>query len=159
VSATIRTYGHADAPDWLDEAAAVMCEPRAEQEARASVLRDPEIKRIPLAELLTMTHPAMAMLAQMLGADSGMLNDGKTHTVRVESSQSIGADNRMAVFYSESGSFARFLVTTRGAAGFRAVADAVIHGKSVTSALASAGAGESALPVLEAEWIAWEKKP
>lgn len=57
------SYGHPDAPDWFDEAIAVLCEPDAQRAARVASLPRDGAAPIPLRELLAMRHPRHEMRA------------------------------------------------------------------------------------------------
>ena len=54
-----KIYGHRIIPDWLDEAAAIMCETADMRKARFNYFREHISDVIPLNHLLEMEHPSM----------------------------------------------------------------------------------------------------
>jgi len=140
-------YG-GDAPDWLDEMAAVAFEGEALQaiRRRAAVRYAREAKLISLQRFLTMIHPEMA--AGSFPASSGL-------SVPVFEAQS----DETLQFYSTATAFYDFLVTrTKNGAIIAELAVAFRNGESLDRwILARAGYGdrENGVETLNADFLAW----
>jgi hypothetical protein len=151
-------YGDRDAPDWLDEAVAVLCEPQSMRDGRRAQL--PKAGgRIPLAQLLTMEHPVMPRMRAMRANDPG-LNDGKPH-VTISRTALLPDDaeaHTLGAFYAEALSLAEFLRATRGDAGFARVASALARGQTLPATVAAIDGKPTDFAALEAAWLQWERQ-
>lgn len=109
-----RTYG-GSAPDWLDEAAAVLVEDDVLTERRrdqfARLVR--EDKLTPLAQFLTMEHPLYGVVSQIIeegGAEGGVLK----LTAEDFAARGIDVDEAPIAFYAQARGFLDYLDATTG---------------------------------------------
>jgi hypothetical protein len=144
-------YGHPAIPDWLDEAAATLCEPPQMYGRRLDQMRARLDQRIPLDTLLTMVHPSFARTDSSSaspppgGASTGL-------TVRVSAA---GESERTTMFYAEAATLARFLWSRGGAELLDRITDTLAHGGRIESALAADARAPSSVSELEMEWLQW----
>jgi hypothetical protein len=159
-------YGHPALPDWLDEAAAVLCEhadDRARREARMAERLD---ARIPLAEFLTMAHPLSGAFAVRTGpgapAPRGVPGEASAPpapgtymgAMTFQNVLTPDAAVRATTFYAQALSFTRFLSERYGSGAVGRVVEGVADGRPVGEALASIGAPADTAR-LEAAWVQW----
>ena len=148
-----RRYG-SPAPDWLDEAAAMLMEDAAgdqgyrqrfadgrSEDAQRAALVPPEI---PLAELLRMEHPALAGLPAP-GAAPGAVN--------------VLATSRPSLFYAEARVFTDYLVEKSGDPRILAVVSDGLRGGDTFAAWLAAHGREHRLATsfeaMQADWSGW----
>lgn len=152
------TYG-TPAPDWLDEASAVLLEGDTSRAARerhffqAWRQSSPAIR--PLAEFLGMAHPVTAQQRALLQAQGGAQT---ASGVQVMTMQGAAAD-AAGMFYSQSLLFAEFLVDASPAPHtLGTISAAAAAGVDFTDWLADSGP-QHGLPTdvsaLQAAWDAW----
>lgn len=153
-------YG-GDAPDWLDEAAAVVAESAEMTEGRRQAFR--ELARsgraIPLSEYLHMEHPVFA------GGDFQALIEHARAQAEAGGAAVVSASlpverlERARAFYAQTRAFIDFLVARNGDQRVLAdIAAAMRSGLSFEEWLSAAAAGDG-LPVdleaLERDFLAW----
>lgn len=150
------------AADWLDEAAAVLCETEAILANREAMLLDMARSQrlIPLAEFLTMAHPLMDWV-QSMRATGRIQTKGVTVLSGAEA-QSALEDARGVTgtaFYAQALGVGRFLIDISGQVDIlRDIAAAYAAGQSTEQFLLQQSA-ESPLPrdleQLQAAWEQW----
>lgn len=150
-------YGHPALPDWFDEMAATLCESAPARARRRAYVRQALDRRIPLAELTRMEHPARARIAASgLRPSAG---GAPVQSVTGNAARSLlrGAD--VPLFYAQSLSLGEFLSERGGPAALRLIADHLAAGRTLDQALAAARRHAPALPgttaALETEWVRW----
>lgn len=147
------------APDWLDEASAVLLESDASRAARerhffeAKRQSSPAIR--PLAEFLTMAHPMTAQRRAMLQAQGGAQTASGVQVMTMRGPDADAA----GMFYSQSLLFAEFLINTSPEPYILGtISAAAASGVNFTDWLADSGA-QHGLPAdvhaLQAAWDAW----
>lgn len=170
-------YGAADAPDWLDEAAAILTEDAAMAEGRrAAFARQmrkaglPSLK--PLAEYFAMPHPGIAsaevaaLVGRQAAGEAGATDGTSGSQVAVIVVDDLAPGQRAGLeeegdFYAMTRVFADFLLETSGdPAVFGRIAQAVRQQRDVAAWLAAADTGlpYRTLAALEAGWRAWVGK-
>lgn len=150
-----RDYGHPALPDWFDEMAATLCESPAARARRHAYVRAALPRRIPLAELARMEHPARARMAA-----AGLPSSGApVRSVTGDAARALlrGAD--VPLFYAQSLSLGEFLSERGGPRALRLLADQLAAGRTLDDALAAARRRVPGLPgstaALEGEWVRW----
>jgi len=148
------------APDWMDEAAAVMCENDAVAGPReAALVRLAASSGLaPLADFLTMDHPLNSTVQAL--RESGRVGEG----VNVMSSDELAAIRGQGAmnpvdFYTQALGFARFLIETTGEETILGhIASAFSIGDDFETFLAMSGVNyglPSSVERLSADWEAW----
>ncbi len=149
------------APDWMDETAAILMEsgPLADN-------RRISFKSVwtggqgvaPLADFLTMEHPAKAELE---AASSGGGPEGRGPSVAVVPANQ-GPNDKTAIFYAQVAAFSDFLIAQSGNSSvFGKLAESIVRGETIEDWLASQGPKNNLaadLPGLQALWEAWATK-
>ena len=151
------THYGTPAPDWLDEAAALLMEGKAlrlQREAYfAEALRRLPSEIVPLADFLRMEHPVTAQARLRKQAQTGPQTDSDIHGTSGSDSHAI------MLFYAQSLAFADFLIATSGNHGIHgAISAAEAQGVDFADWLAEAGARHHLphdIPALQAAWEAW----
>jgi hypothetical protein len=139
-------YGASTVPDWMDEAAALLCEFPALQERRRAQLA--ERTPLPLDSLFAMEHPSLPTLRQMLAqaqSESGAAVGRHTTTPSTDP----------LLFYAQSHSVATFVVEVADPRVMARLADALAAGGTMEQALAAEPALPSSVTDLEAAWRRW----
>lgn len=154
-------YGHPDLPDWFDESVATLCEYPGLQASRRKTLRAEFEAHIPLSELFTMEHPAIAaqseMQAQMDQQASGGDGDGAQVVVMVSADDDDDDPDaqRESLFYAQALAVGEFLVDRQGPAIIGELTEGFIQGRSVGEILKEADGVPADSAALESEWTAW----
>jgi hypothetical protein len=155
-------YG-GDAPDWLDEAAAVVAESPGMTEARRQAFR--ELARsgrtIPLEEYLRMEHPVFAGRDFQALVDQARAQAEAGGAAVVSASLPVERLERARAFYAQTRAFTDYLVARKGNQRVLAdIAAAMRSGLSFEEWL-SGTAPEDGLPVdievLERDFLAWHE--
>jgi len=154
-------YGHPLMPDWIDEAAAGVCEHPWEQAQRQARLQADPAGRIPLAQLFTMANPNSGMfrVAAPPGGRAGGAPSVAPGTV--VGAMTFGSGVRPAeqmrqssMFAAQSQSFANFLAERAGPGALGRLTQAIADGRTMAQALTALELpGE--ITVLERQWLAW----
>lgn len=145
-------YGHPRLPDWLDEAAATLCEAPSMQNDRLQRLRQNRENWIPLSELLTMQHP----LAGIQVATGDPANTGKGAGVEMFRMGSGGdVAERLILFYGQTLSLGQYIRERAGADGLRRLVNALLGGASAAEALQQVDALPDSVDALETAWTEW----
>lgn len=152
-------YGHAALPDWVDEAAATLCESPEVQHERHAYLRANLARRIPLHDFVRMQHPLAdaAFLDPPGGASSAsgyaveVLDDDETR-------RKVLATDAL-LFYAQALSVGQFLSERGGPAALKKLLPQLAAGGTLDDALREAGLAVPGLPAsvdeLEREWVIW----
>jgi hypothetical protein len=151
-------YG-SPAPDWLDEAAALLMEMPGERQRRdaafLATFRASPGKIPPLAAFVRMPHPALALQEMMrrFGETS------RSGVVSMKLPAGAGLGEGLDIFYGQAGLFARFLIDLSGdRLILRSISEAAVAGVDFETWLAQRG-DDAALPrtltALQARWEAW----
>lgn len=158
-------YG-SDAPDWIDEMAAVLAENDALTEQRRAALA-PYARAsgaegfYPLAEYLTMEHPVLAGAAalQQAGKAPGGGGGGRVMVLSGADAQKLIGTNTPIRFYVQSRGFADFLIAQSGDPRiFNTIAKALAGGETFAAWLARDGARHrlpAQLAALDTAWQTW----
>jgi CO dehydrogenase/acetyl-CoA synthase beta subunit len=119
------SYGHANAPDWLDESVATYCEIGDVEESRV----DSTFNLEPLHQFLKREHPVFAQMKQQLQA---MLknSNGQQVVMTMETS-----DDSLFEYYQQSTWLRYFLIAQFGENVYRQVVDKIVREEDVTSFL------------------------
>lgn len=140
-------YGHGIIRDWLDEAAALICEYEGLKEQRRSFLAQNIGKRIPLDKFFTVDHEYKEELARNPKASAGP---------EVRMSDPEGRD-RGLLFYGQALSLAEFFVDREGPDFMTQVTKGHYRGETMSEILGRAKNLPADLRQLEREWVAWVK--
>jgi hypothetical protein len=147
-----RHDGHPDAPDWLDEAFAALCEPPSRQAQREDAIRAKLAARIPLPTLFAMKYPVplerRGPLAPPAAPDPG--------APRIRGLAPADLERQ---FVNESLALARYFNAVEHDRYIGTVAREVMTGKTLGEALMSATVLYSKPEALEAQWVEWMKQP
>ncbi|HEX8385763.1 MAG TPA: hypothetical protein VF576_06245, partial [Rubricoccaceae bacterium] len=153
-----RHYGHDAVPDWLDEAAAVLCEHADEQGRRTRAFAEEGAVHIPFAEFFSMDHPLSGPIRVSGGGwpGGGAPPPPGTALGSMTFSNTLSAEDaeRAVLFYSQAGSVGRFLVERYGEGALGRVAEGLAAGRPVADVLAGLGAPAD-LAAFERAWAAW----
>ncbi|KLI63277.1 hypothetical protein [Aurantiacibacter marinus] len=156
----VRQYG-SDAPDWLDEMAAVLAEDTEMGEGRrrqfGSLIGGDGLERpYALDEYLSMTHPAFAGALAAAHRTLGEVPESGSRMIVLsgEEAERLQQQTNPVRFYSQSRVFADFMIEQSGDARiFAQVAQALKSGASFEEWLASNTAGlPQQIAILEARW-------
>lgn len=150
-------YGHPQLPDWVDEAAATLCEDPSQQERRLRHLRQNFGQRIPIAELLTMRHPLAGI--RVAAGDSASAGEGKGANVgmlRMRADSDV--IQRAILFYGQTLSLSRYLRERVGADGFRRIVNMLLSGASAAEAFREVDGLPDTVDALEEAWKQWVRK-
>ena len=153
------------ASDWLDEAAAVLCESEAMLANREAMLQDMarSDRLIPLAEFLTMAHPMKNVV--LTTREAGRIQMGGVTVLSGEEAQSALNDAgglAAPAFYAQALGFARFLIEASDQVDILGdIASAYAAGETSEQFLLQQFAQLSGLPrdlaQLQAVWEQWLK--
>lgn len=147
------TYGHALAPDWLDEAGALVSErPDLQRFHLEALATQPELW--PLSAVFAMQHPIAAPVSDALTARArtGAQVDGPV----VLSIADPHLHAETLLFYAHCLSFAQFLETSAGPGALGRVTARLMSGESADVAVAKE-VGDAQVEQLERRWQHWGK--
>ena len=149
-------YGHPHLPDWMDEAAATLCETPQGRLQRRNHFRANLKKRIPLRDFVRMHHPSRSNVHVAENAltqryDVRIANDQNTRRKALE--------NRTILFYSQALSLGEFIRERGGPKVLQLLVRSLASGRTLEHALAESRQSAPDFPVtideLESEWIRW----
>ncbi|MEL7025516.1 MAG: hypothetical protein AAGL69_17400 [Pseudomonadota bacterium] len=165
-----KAQGHAYggfAPDWLDETFAVLLENSTLRESRRRTFAELEPDSIwPLADFLTMTHPAAAAAKQLQATMQTDAVDSDSQIIILtadEADEFLAASggDRATHFYAQVQVFSDFLIeTSGGSAIFPSIASSLQAGLDFDDWLSVHGADfnlPKTLGALQRQWDAWLK--
>lgn len=159
---TGRAYGHAALPDWLDEAAATLCESNEGRATRRRHFRANLHRRIPLREFANMPHPLSAdEVLDRLGIDRSQGQTG-VHFIPAEQARKVLPGTSVAMFYAQSLSLGEFILHRGGPDAMLSLVRPLANGRTLEQALREARRAAPGLPAtvdeLEVEWIRWVER-
>lgn len=143
------TYGHALAPDWLEEAVAILAEKPEEGAQRLEYLRENPGDLIPLRRLLEMDHPYSGEAAQRLAASLGKELKGLTLLEPPEEMLSLAR-----MYYGQVHALGHYIWETEGPQFFRTALLAAVRGEPVDAIFASAQTIPRTIEELESAYLA-----
>jgi len=121
------SYGHANAPDWLDESVATHCEQGQIEASRFTSLNNPT----PLKSFLEQENPVFAMLKEKLLA-AIQQNNGEQVIIKEEVS-----DEHLTTFYQQASWFKQFIITHLGKDGYKNIVDQLVQKEDISLYLLS----------------------
>lgn len=143
------TSGHVLAPDWLEEAVAMLAEKPVEGDWRLEHLRKHLGELIPLRQLLTMDHPFSSATVQRLAESQGKQILALT---LLEVPEDLRALANM--YYSQLLALGQYIWKTEGPQFFRTALDAAVRGEPIEAIIASAQRLPRTLEELESAYLA-----
>jgi hypothetical protein len=148
-------------PDWIDEAAAGVCEHPWEQAQRQARLKANPASRIPLAQLFTMENPNSGMFRVAAPPGSPARGAPSVAPGTVVGAMTFGTGARSAeqmrlssMFAAQTQSFANFLAERAGRGALGRLTQAIADGRTLAQALTILRLPAD-INVLEREWLAW----
>ncbi|MEN1727242.1 MAG: hypothetical protein AAGJ52_02270 [Pseudomonadota bacterium] len=155
-------YG-GDAPDWLDETAAVLAESESMTRDRRAALIDAVGAEtlLPLAEYLSMPHPSFGDGAFAAMIEEARANADDTGVIFITTEDSDARIDDAALFYTQTRAWIDFLTERSGERQvFAHITEALKAGASFEGWLLAEGPDlglPAQLPLLEAEFLAWAR--
>ncbi len=142
------TYGHALAPDWLEESIAILCEDPADGQWRIDYIKSHAADLHPLQTLLTMRHPISSEIAEHL-AESQSKDPAQPNVLKLTP----GLVQHAELYYSQLHALAHYIYDTEGPTFFRDALSAAVNGASVEQIIGMAKRMPTTIEALEQVYL------